>query len=317
MKTTLVFGLFALTVSVFAQYDPIESWDTITFNSDSEFIRIDTSSTNIWQIGIPQKSYFDTAYSFSKAILTDTTDSYPINNTSYFDLYIGEFNNQYYPYNIFISFKHKFDTDSLKDGGYITFSFDKGENWHNMIEWWGNNNFGQMTDSKNLYTQNQLLFNGEYGFSGNSNGWQTTMICWFVPPASLKNIVEDIGDTLMVRFNFVSDSIDNFREGWMIDDINLYSADLGGGAIYKTNVSKEIFIYPLPASNHINFYFVKTSKSIMIEILTLDGKKVFQNKYFNLQEVQVDTRDLTSGIYISKITLNNKEIFYNEILINK
>ena len=46
----------------------------------------DTASNpdNIWQVGIPQKATINLAFSEPRCIITDTTDSYPTNDTSSF-----------------------------------------------------------------------------------------------------------------------------------------------------------------------------------------------------------------------------------------
>lgn len=129
MKKLIVTGLFFfLVVDGFSQWYQTEfNWDTIGFEENYEYIKIDTSSSNIWQIGFPNKTYLDSSYSGENAIVTDISNSYASDNHSYFDLYVGDFNySDYYPWDIFIEFKHKFDTDTLKDGGYITVSYDNG-----------------------------------------------------------------------------------------------------------------------------------------------------------------------------------------------
>jgi hypothetical protein len=314
MKTILFLVLLTMSIQLYSQYEPRESHDSITFEFTPEFIKVDTSSSNIWQIGIPDKTFFNSGFSSLNAIVTDTIGYYPGNNYSYFDIFIGRFNNDWYPGNIFIQFQHKFDTDTLKDGGYITYSYDNGLSWNKIEEHWSK--YDQIIDSKNLYTETQVLANGERGFSGNSNGWISTMICWFVPPASLKSTFEMPGDSLIVRFNFVSDAIDNHKEGWLIDNIWHYSADVGGGAAHNDNINR-ILIYPLPSSKNITFNLDNVYNSILLELYTIDGKKLFSYEYFSIQEIHINTQNFTPGIYLSKITLNNKEVLYKKILLNK
>jgi len=125
----------ALLVSnlIFAQWDDI-NWDTIKFENPYQYIEIGSTPDNIWEIGEPNKLFLDSAFSFPKAIITDTNDFYPTSNNSFFDLYIGNYNIDWFPDDIFIEIKHKFDTDTLKDGGYITVSYDMGETWANIID---------------------------------------------------------------------------------------------------------------------------------------------------------------------------------------
>ena len=56
---------------------------------DSTIFKIDTSvAGNIWQIGKPHKTIFDSAYSRPDAIVTDTIHDYPANNLSTFAIKI-------------------------------------------------------------------------------------------------------------------------------------------------------------------------------------------------------------------------------------
>jgi len=60
----------------------------------------------------------------SRSILTDSTVAYDTSNTSYFELeipLIAHINE--------LTFYHKYQTDSLLDGGYIEISYDSGANW--------------------------------------------------------------------------------------------------------------------------------------------------------------------------------------------
>ena len=84
MKTLLSTILFLfLSGFVGAQYNVFD----IRFddsNLDDTLISFDTSSINVWQIGVPNKIIFDTSYSPNRAILTDTINAYPPNDTSVF-----------------------------------------------------------------------------------------------------------------------------------------------------------------------------------------------------------------------------------------
>ncbi len=246
--------------------------DTVQFEAPYEHLSIDNSSQNIWQIGSPQKEFFNASFSGEKAMVTDTMNPYPPNNISHFDFYIGAFNYggenepfDSYPYNIFMELKHKYDTDFLKDGGYLTISYDNGATWVNIIE---DNTYylGETPNwvNENLYSDNQTLFNGEKGFSGNSGDWVSTWFAWHFLP--VKNSLEEIGDTMILRFNFISDEIDNPKEGWMIDDIRLYSVDLGTN-IEEFGRGENVHIYPNPIQTSTLIDLEKTFEEIDIVVL--------------------------------------------------
>jgi len=285
---------------IFAQWDDF-NWDTIKFENPYQYIEIGSTPDNIWEIGEPNKLFLDSAFSIPKAIITDANDFYPTNNNSFFDLYIGNYNIDWFPDDIFIEINHKFDTDTLKDGGYITVSYDMGETWTNIIDdvptWTeitpNESNLG-LGFIENLYTSQDTLYNGEKGFSGKSNGWLTTRFSWYSIPSKSP---EYTGDTLIIRFNFISDDIETNKEGWLIDNIRLYSKDLGGGILNKKTSS--FIIYPNPSNDFIVIKGV-SSKIENIEIYNLSGNMIKQCKYQGM-ETKISTKDLNRGLYLVRI----------------
>ena len=304
----LLFGI--LTSAQETEYN----WDTITFDVPYEYLVIDTSASNIWKIGIPNKNFFDSAFSYPNAIITDIFDNYIENNYSFFDLYIGDFNIDWYPEDIFIEVKHKFDTDTLHDGGYITVSYDDGQTWTNII-----NDSVYMYDNipnqnnwyvQNLYTENDTLFNGEYGFSGFSEGWITTRFSWFVLPVKGNFFSED---TIILRFNFISDNITDNKEGWMIDDIRLYSVDLGGSVSNLNNI--DFLIYPNPTNKNLTVELNKSFNKLEVLISDLKGHEISKENYYNCQSINLDVNKYESGIYFIKIRTDNNYIGFRKLII--
>lgn len=314
---TLLFGIYSISFSQITKdlYDTLP-WDTITFEKQYEFLEIDTFPQNIWQIGQPQKVYFDSSYSAIKAIVTDTVTSYPIDNHSYFDIKIGEFNyNYYYMYYVGMEIKHKFDTDTLKDGGYISVSYDNGLTWMNIIndtsdyydikpsdnDWWPNTS---------LYSETDTLYNGEFGFSGKSEGWQTTFFSWYYIP--VKNDLNWV-DTTLIRFNFISDNIDNNKEGWMIDDIKLCSVDLGSA--YNENKVEEFSIYPNPMIKSSTIVLQRKYETIQTLLIDIHGNVITKQKHMNCDSFVLHRNNIPRGIYFLKIIGDNKLVGINKIAI--
>jgi len=310
MKKTLLLFLFLVNIlaiplqaqSKLGAGDTIGIWYVINFDTTINYIHIDTSSQCLWQIGPPQKTFFNSAYSPSKAIITDTINNYPINNHSWFDLYVGNFNIPIgYPDDVFIDFRYKIDSDTLKDGGYISVSWDNGITWMNIIKDTVSYNygiippgfFGGIWDS-NLYQTSDTLYNGEYGFSGRSNGWihtsfaWTHLVCKTFPP-----------DTMIVRFNFISDNINNPKEGWMIDDIRLFSIDLGSGVHELYNSKGDMNIYPNPSSDYLTLKLSQNTKAT-IKIYNLLGE-IKYTSIMSSPETTIDIADLAKGIYIVEV----------------
>ena len=297
MRIQILTGLFLLFhLCTFSQsYDIEICWDTIQFESPYPYLTIDTFTSNVWQTGEPIKEFFDSAYSGDKAILTDSSNFYPVGNHSYFDLFLGEFNYEgYFNYDIFIEFKHKYDTDSLRDGGFITVSYDMGKSWVNIIEdsysWCGNPKW----TNKNLYNETDTLFNGEYGFSGRSNGWISTWFGWHQCLVKGDNYY---GDTMIVRFNFISDHINSGKEGWLIDDILLYSADIGG-AVNSQEMNNSLRIFPNPVKSELTIELGKEFKEIDLYMLDIMGRIIHEGHYSDQSIIHLDLSKHSNGIYI-------------------
>lgn len=315
-KIILMLLVISISTSIFAQWNVIAELDTATFESIYPYIEIDSSAQNIWQIGEPQKVFFDSAYASQNAIVTDTINDYPVNNYSYFDLKIGYFNyGTFYPYDIFIEIKHKYDTDSLMDGGYITISYDSGQTWINIID---DNSFMYWCQTPtwqngNLYSTTDSLANGKVGFSGNSGDWVSTWFAWHDCPVKSNSWFPS--DTMIVRFNFFSDSINTNKEGWMIDDIRLYAVDLGGSTRELGNSTFKL--YPNPIQKTATIEFEAYYNNIDLEVYNIQGQLLMQQSYSNSQSINFDSRELLQGIYFLNITADDKVLGQKKFIVNR
>ncbi len=295
--------------------------DTLKFDTIYEYLINDTSGSNLWQIGTPDKLYFDSAFSKPFAIVTDTVNFYEVNNWSYFDLYIGYFNyKDYYLHDISVELKHKYDTDALRDGGYFTVSYDMGLSWMNIIK--DTEDYWEIKPdhpiySAGLYSADDTLFNGEYGFSGKSNDWDTVIFKWHAFFPGLKSDQIDWNDTMIIRFNFISDSIDTGKEGWMIDDIRLYAHGMGGGGIHIADNSKIIKLSPNPVSSFVKLEFDKGYKDIGIKIYNIKGNLLRGYYYTNRNQIKIDNIGLENGFYFISVNLNQQTSYTKKFIIKR
>jgi hypothetical protein len=218
-----------------------------------------------------------------------------------------------------MDFWHKFDTDTLKDGGYITVSWDKGQTWMNVIK--DTAYFLPCSpaypifqfDIENMYNINNLLFNGEYGFSGRSNNWVHTVCSWHGIITD-KNYSNFPPDTMILRFNFISDSINNPHEGWMIDNIRIYSMDI---IDYANSISNndELTVFPNPAQTNSILNFITQTNNIKdIEFYNMVGEKVMTKHDIFRKEIQLGIK-LNAGVYIYRVCLTNEKSIYGKIII--
>ncbi len=312
---------FAQNANLIYPGDTLEILKVINFEDPVTDLEVPIFPGNTWQIGPPQKDFFNTAYSVPNAIVTDTLGFYPSVNHSWFDLYIGQFNMGgsyalYYPYNIFIDFRHKFDTDTLRDGGYLQVSWDKGLNWMNIISdtvytwgvspYWGWENI-------NLYTTSDTLYNGEYGFSGHSNGWIHTSFAWHVIPVD--HMLEFPPDTMIVRFNFISDADHHDKEGWMIDHIRLFAIDLGSGIVEPSSFAEKVRIAPNPMKNLAVVSFDKPYARIDFELYNNLGHLVNKTFSMNSKSFQIHRNNMPAGLYLCKILLDNNKLISKQVVL--
>jgi hypothetical protein len=278
MKRHLYFLMFASSLThAQGQFDCNYSID-FSNGKDSIHITIDTISnpSNSWQIGIPQKVTFNAPGEF--AIVTDTINSYGINDTSMFILKhvacdgIGAFTGS-----SGISGMYEVDTDSLNDYGKIEFSPDNGNSWV-------------------LISDDTLTYNGSpwptqiYGttFTGSSNGESL-----FGINLALSNEIFNIalGDTVLFRFTFISDGTAESRDGLMFDDI--YIMDMWAWGIEEVD-AQSMTIFPNPASTTIQIQNVNAPIQ-ELKIFSLDGRLVYFEKNVDANNIPIEF--LENGTY--------------------
>jgi len=298
LLTILIFLRFSVSSQI-NPFDGIFGLDSCEFESPCNLLKTDTSSLNIWQIGCPGKPFFDTAYTQPYALVTDTINPYPPSNHSYFDLIIK--NN--YDFNIIIDFRHKFQTDTLIDGGYIEISYDKGQTWMNIID---SDTTAMEYNTENMYSMQDTLKGGINGFSGTSDGWIYSRVQW----VWMYMVKEIPPDTLIMRFHFISDSIQTNKEGWMIDNIIISYAFMVGSFTEKNNDNISIKVVPNPFDNFTTIHF-ENFKNEMLSLFIFNqlGQIVQKIEDITDYEIQIEKGTLKSGVYV--VQLRNKHKIYD------
>ena len=111
---TLLFSIAVLSTSGQVPYQlTFGAGPTLHFDdtTSTQYFYVDTNVTgNVWQIGKPQKTLFDSAYSAPNALVIDTLNSYPTDNLS----------NVYMSFTVaeglmLFRFTHKYGTDTLNN----------------------------------------------------------------------------------------------------------------------------------------------------------------------------------------------------------
>src|SRR5688572_8861630 len=172
-KIYILFTLMMLLARVlnaqfYTQY--FDGADTVFANSVN--IEFDTASTNIWQIGSPQKLIFNSASTVPNALVTDTVNYYPNNNVSSF--HTKMYNQMFPPWGILaFQWMQKLDMDHDYDGGIVEFSIDSGATWQNAF----NNPYVYNFYGFDAANQDTLS-SGDYAFSGTDTLWKNVWLCF-------------------------------------------------------------------------------------------------------------------------------------------
>jgi hypothetical protein len=246
-------------------YVNFDAGDTIYQNA----IIIDTVNHhhNSWQVGKPSKTIFTAARSPINAIITDTLNPYPPNDTSVFILKIPSTNSIGYWVGE-IQFYYQLNIDSGSQG-IIEYLPDTGSTW-------------KILKSKPWYpNQDSALF------LHSTSSWVHYFIGQPVPTHN---------DSVMLRFTFISDSISSTKDGWIIDDFSIHYIT---SSVPDRYMNPRFSTYPNPAKNVL--HIVADDKINQIIIYNTLGQCVCEqdNKFAN--STQVDISKFATGMYFVKI----------------
>lgn len=257
----------------------------------SIFVQLDTSAQNIWQIGKPQKQIFDSAASLPNVLITDTVNYYPVNNNSsaYVTLIPGFWGNGI----LAIQWMQKLDMDRDGDGAMVEYSFDNGATFNTVFNSpYVYNFYGY--DPNDLDT---LASTGEPDFSGTDSLWHDVWLCF-------DNSFLQQQDTFVFRFRFASDSVNNNKEGWMIDNLltHMTMIHTARGEVQKAYLN----VYPSLTDGVVNIEAMKLNEYHIIEkIEVLDNNGRVVKKYgVSPTKFRIDLSDLPNGNYFIKVVTN-------------
>ncbi len=263
MKAVILFTLIAFTQCIHGQYWTQYFDGNDTIQSQSILIQLDTSVNNIWQVGPPQKNIFDGAYSGSNVLVTDTINSIPDSNFSYFEFT--------YDHHVLwgilaIQWAQKIDLDSSKEIGIIEYSLDTGNTWINVFsDPMVYNFYGYQ--SSNVANHH---ISGNQGFSGTDSSWRDIWLCF-------DGSYFQTQDTVTFRFSIETDSITHGSEGWMIDNMSIHETWFH--TLIENSKEFSFKAFPTTTSGPIKVVCLKnedppTIKSV--ELYSLEGKLVAQ-----------------------------------------
>ncbi len=206
-KTGVTFFMFFIALSklVFGQYACFDDALTIFGDIPVSMNRVNIDKLNypqnIWQWGTFTKLTRLQPNCKSVVIITDSAKPYPINNVSAFTIKsavtLGLLNS-----NRLLTGIYYVETDSLKDFGTIEFSPDCGFTWVDMLN-----------DSK--YKKNFEWFSKPI-LTGKTKQCQSFDVMFMNMASTFKL---SMGDTVLFRFKFSSDSIFDNMAGIFYDNL--------------------------------------------------------------------------------------------------
>lgn len=298
--TTLLFFLL-ITGTVYSQFYCDYNID---FEDTSQYFRIEidtiSNSENIWQIGAPQKAIFTSAYSVPNAILTDTANPYPVNDTSMFVVkHLSVCGGFQWSHTVILSGKYQIDSDTLNDFGTIEFSPDNGNTWVDLL-----------TDTTYLNQGCYSWWSEEPTLTGKSPGW-ADFYAWVAGFGQVFNIQPF--DTVQYRFRFISDSVQTNKDGLMYDNLHFEDWFEGIKNIQNQLVSKS---FPNPTKDIITIEFENIDNSpFEVAVYNESGSKILLKKTTNQSSLELDLRHISAGIYYYRLTnLKSREISFGKIV---
>ena len=264
-----------------------------TIPGTSIFIDWDSSGSNIWQVGIPQKNVFTEARSLPKAIMTDTLNPYPVNNESTFGFTIDSMFSNFGV--LAVQWSQKLDMDTGKDGGIVEFSVDTGKTWQNAFNnpyvynfyGYSNANIDTLPDSTVI-------------FSGIDTTWRDLWLCFDMSWLSSFNV------HFMVRYTFMSDSIFDNKDGWMVDNILVHPTYVH--TISEVEQPEYIKVAPNPTSGKLDIIGQKLEYFHIIEKIELYNTNghLVQQWGKSPTKFSIDIGRHKPGVYYLKVFTNVK-----------
>lgn len=299
--------VFFLYSSLFgqSQYQYFDGNDTIS--SETVEFQFSAIPEDVWFVGKPEKTVFNSAFSQPNALFTSKNGGYPQNNQSSFMIEYDPFT--FGPGILAMQWTQKLQyqppTDSdAGDGGYIEFSFDSGATWQNALTSpYVYNFYGY--NSNNVAT----LSNGQEGFVGTDNEWRDIWLCFD------QSFLQQL-ETVYFRFTHISDDNSSWHEGWMIDNFQMHLTLVH--TISEKESGDYLKILPNPTNGIVKIQAEKRNDFHIIqnmELINIDGT-VVETYGMSPTKFQIDISHHPRGTYYLKVQTNLKTEIHKIVLVD-
>lgn len=306
IKKLLFLTFLTLTLNLaHAQFGPYQQYfdgaDTLAQNSI--FPVFDTSSTNIWQIGPPQKTIFDGAATTPNVLVTDTINTYPKGNTSSFQIQFGTSYWKIALYKVAFRWKQKLDLDTNHDGAIVEYSLDTGATWVNVFN---NPNVYNFYGFDSL-TNKDTLQDGTFAFSGTDTTWRDIWLCF-------DGNVFNGSDSFFIRYTLRTDTADNNKEGWMID--NMMAQPTYFHTVSKIDPDKSFIVYPTITAGPVTINSAdNVSRLDNVQLVDATGKLI--REYIDQpKKVKFDFSNCSAGTYYLKVRSKDKTEIHQVVIMH-
>lgn len=265
MKTLFTFLCLLISIAAFAQSDVYwqADFEYPVFNMHKSRFVFDTSHHhNSWQIGKPQKAVFDSAYKTTNAIVTDTVNPYPVNDTSVF---IVKHDKSNYGVNVFsIRFYYKLDIDA-GEIAKIEVSGDSGLTWVDVMKDDTTYGFSWPLGKPRLDTSTHEWKEFHLGMLTWANNLYMS-----VPQTYPSEVT---ADTFLYRFTFISDGVQTNKDGWMMDHFIFEDWPEGIKDLQNNGL---ITVYPNPSGGDVRIeHTLKAGQKARIFVYNTQGQVVY------------------------------------------
>jgi hypothetical protein len=306
LPTILIFLGLLTNLKMFGQ-----SYTTITHYDFETLENITISDNGIWEIGIPSKTDFNSAFQGSRAIITDSINLLPSDTSSFFYIVIDSIEIQKGTATI-LEFWHQFQLDETEDSASIDFSYDGGLSWYKGENSPNNYDIFYSRFFPSIKTENTYpdsVINGE------SEEWvrETYIWNWFYCATSTKSAYSDyLPDSIIVRFNIKSGDPIESREGWQIDSL-IISYDMCTPICVNNKDNSKI--YPNPFNKHLS---IELDNALIsgVELYNSLGQLINFESNINLTKYTFEAMDINRGFYYLKIYDNQKNIYIKHLIKN-
>ena len=314
----ILFLLSIFQINLYAQ--KIGDFETVYLGQG--FLEFEKTDNNLWEIGVPNKSFFDSAYSFPNALATDLKSNYSSGNTSVFYL-IESVESPTLTTRSELPFYYKLDTREGRDGMYIEVSYDNGENWWNIIndtvQLQGSYEYtnpdtgepitgGAGISIENGYSKSDTLMNGIPCFTGSqSSEWIEFRSSRFFP-----SMDSDALDSIFYRFTFKSDTGISNMNGIIIDNLFFY-LELEPLSVNNQVSESEYIVYPNPIPKNKQLFFKEDLNASRLTLYNLIGNEILSESIKGKSSINLTNYLLEPGLYQYKMTNDLGQI----VLANK